>query len=374
MQSRNSNILGRSLRLPVRRLAASVLFASAGCPPAFAMAQASTAKAAMELFRVPTEIHGLRILLRHEPPSARTTTRHHAPVLFVHGATFPSALAAGFRFDGLSWMDALARRGYDVWALDFIGYGGADRYPEMRESPEAHPPLGRAPEAAQEIAAAVAFIRTHTGRDRVSLIAHSWGTIPTGLYAGNHPECIARLVLFGPVAERHGAVAPAVLPAWHVVTEAEQRERFYGYVPTGESPVLDARYFAIWGPGYLASDSTSSTRTPPAVAVPYGPEADVAEAWSGHLPYDPARITAPVLIVRGEWDRVTRDDDAQWLYAALSHAPIKRDVKISRGTHVMHLEASRFQLYAEVSAFLDGDDVAGGLPGDGYTGVPDDRR
>src|SRR5690242_11971790 len=85
--------------------------------------------------------------------------------------------------------------------------------------------------------------------------------------------------------------------------------------------------------------------------------ADFVAAESGYLPYDPARITAPVLIVRGEWGDVTTDAGARWLFDALTRAPLKRDVKIARGTHVMHLERARRQLYADVRAFLAGDDL-----------------
>jgi pimeloyl-ACP methyl ester carboxylesterase len=93
--------------------------------------------------------------------------------------------------------------------------------------------------------------------------------------------------------------------------------------------------------------------------VPYGPVADIDLAWSGSFPYEPAQIRVPVLIVRGEWDAVTKNADAHWLYDRLRNAPIKRDVTISRGTHVMHLEASRFQLYREVQSFLEGGDTGG---------------
>lgn len=317
---------------------------------------------------------GLRVLLRHQAPPGRQTVRRAVPVLFVHGATFPSALAAAFRLDGTSWMEDLARHGHDVWALDFLGYGGADRYPEMRESPSAHAPLGRAPEAARQIAAAVDFILRRTQATRVSLVAHSWGTIPAGRYAGEHRERVARLVQFGPVARRDGAPDTSATPAYWFVTQEAQRARFAHYVPAGTDPVFDPRHFALWGPAYLASDSTSGTRSPTSVAVPGGPNADIAEAWSGRLPYDPARITAPVLIVRGEWDTVTRDADARWLYDALVRAPLKRDVKISRGTHVMHLEASRRQLYVEVAAFLDGEDVVAPPGPRARTEGSDDRR
>lgn len=316
---------------------------------------------AEEQFHVPVGSTGLRVSLRHLPAATAGMGRGRAPVLFIHGSTFPSALAAAFKFDGTSWMDDLSRNGYDVWALDFLGYGRSDRYPEMLDGPFAHPPLGRADQAESQIAAAVAFITTHEHVPRVSLIAHSWGTIPAGMYAGRHPERIERLVQFGPVVQREQPRDTARVPAYLLVTEADQRNRFYGFVPKGEPPVLDARHFAEWGPAYVASDPTSRTRTPASVKVPDGPDADVAEAWSGHLQYDPAAITAPVLIVRGEWDGVTTDADARQLYDRLTHARLKRDVKISRATHVMHLEASRYQLYREVDAFLAGGDTVTGL-------------
>ncbi|HZS61098.1 MAG TPA: ABC transporter substrate-binding protein, partial [Gemmatimonadaceae bacterium] len=96
---------------------------------------------------------------------------------------------------------------------------------------------------------------------------------------------------------------------------------------------------------------------PPSVEVPSGPIADINDAWSGHFQYDPSTIRVPVLIVRGEWDSVTRDADVRWLYDALNHAPIKREVTIDHGTHVMHLESSRYQLYRETETFLSEDDM-----------------
>jgi hypothetical protein len=49
------------------------------------------------------------------------------------------------------------------------------------------------------------------------------------------------------------------------------------------------------------------------------------------------------------------DSDAAWLFAALSNSPVKRDVKISRATHLMHLEKSRYALYREAQTFLEGE-------------------
>jgi pimeloyl-ACP methyl ester carboxylesterase len=69
----------------------------------------------------------------------------------------------------------------------------------MERHAEGMPPLGRAEDASRQIEQAVRFITSHHGVRRVSIIAHSWGTMATGRFAGRCPELVDRLVLFGPV-------------------------------------------------------------------------------------------------------------------------------------------------------------------------------
>jgi pimeloyl-ACP methyl ester carboxylesterase len=87
------------------------------------------------------------------------------------------------------------------------------------------------------------------------------------------------------------------------------------------------------------------------VRVPSGPIADIGRAWSGTLLYDPAAITAPTLLVRGEWDTVSSAADIAWLQRHLSNARVSA-VTLPRGTHVMHLEEGRHRLYEAVERFL----------------------
>jgi branched-chain amino acid transport system substrate-binding protein len=324
---------------------------------------------AEEDFLVPFEASGLRLFLRHLPAAGAAAAGAEGPVrsvLLVHGATFPSALAAAFPFGGQSWMQHLSAADFDVWALDFMGYGGSDRYAQMSDANASGTALLRAEEASRQIETATRFIAGKQHVSRVSVIAHSWGTLPAGIFATRQPGLLDRLVLFGPVALRHEpperTATDKIPPAWNVTIDA-QRARFYGYVPSGERPVLAEPDMKLWGPAYLASDPDSSRRTPPSVRVPYGPLADIDLAWSGTYPYDPAKISAPTLIIRGEWDNVTTNEDAHWLYSRLRNASIRRDVIVSRGTHVMHLEESRFQLYREVQTFLEGNDSDPGLLG-----------
>ena len=118
--------------------------------------------------------------------------------------------------------------------------------------------------------------------------------------------------------------------------------------------MLLRRHFDEWGKRYLDSDPASRTRSPAAVKVPSGAFQDIFDARAGELAYDPGLVRAPVAIIRGEWDAYCTDTDARWLFGALNASPERRDIKISRGTHLMHLETMRQALYRESIAFLEG--------------------
>ncbi|HUN51395.1 MAG TPA: alpha/beta fold hydrolase [Candidatus Sulfotelmatobacter sp.] len=310
--------------------------------------------AAERRFRIDGPIAGRHLFLRHLPARRATRAGCRRAVLYVHGLSFPSALSIAFRFDGRSWADHLADAGFDVWGLDFLGFGGSDRYAEMALPPARSAPLGRADLGVRQLELAVRFILREQGLGRLSLIAHSWGTMVAGRLAGDCPELIDRLALFGPLTERPAPEggAPPALPGWRLLTAAEQYARFTEDVPRGEAPVLLRRHFDRWARAWLASDPAAAERDPPAVANPLGPLADVTAAWHGRLAYDPARVRAPVAILRGEWDSLSTDADAVWLQRALRQAAEVRDIKLARGTHLMHLEEGRARLHDAARDFL----------------------
>lgn len=279
-------------------------------------------------------------------------------VLYVHGATFPSALSVGFDFGGGSWMDDWHAGGFDAWAFDFAGFGESGRYAAMSELADRCAPLGRAPEAAGQIAAVLALIRRETGRPRASLVAHSWGSMPAAHAAIAQPDHIDRLVLFAPIAWRapNPVPNPALpsLPAWSDVSIEAQHTRFIEDVPEGHAPVLVA--FDRWASAYLASDPDSAARTPPAVRIPNGPRADNADARAGYLAWNPAELMRPLAIVRGAWDSLCTDADVAGLLAMATSAPERHDVRLDAGTHLMHLETGRRVLYEAVGRALKGDE------------------
>ncbi|WP_426341109.1 alpha/beta hydrolase [Pseudoduganella sp. S-14] len=299
---------------------------------------------AYEVIDIPSHQPALVARVRHTAPDRANGA---LPVLFVHGASFPSGLSFDFRMDGQSWMDWMAARGYDVYALDFPGYGLSDRYAGAAASPP-----GRAREVTQDVGSAVDAILRRTGKPQVLLVGHSWGGSVVARYAQDHAAKVAKLVLFAAITPRAAAdPAPAAAPAkpvdaYEALTPAQRIAAMDGLRPPQEPPLLHADVFARWGAQWLASDG----RRDGAVSFPAGPSADLADLQQGRSYYDPARLAMSVLLVRGEWDAWPGDADYRTLQAAIKGATY---VTIARGTHVMHLEAARVQLYETVRGFLD---------------------
>ena len=78
----------------------------------------------MEEFRVPSDA-GIEVYVRNKRPAGMTQFSAAKTVIYVHGATYPSETAFDLQLDGMSWMDYIAKQGYDVYLLDVRGYGKA---------------------------------------------------------------------------------------------------------------------------------------------------------------------------------------------------------------------------------------------------------
>ena len=307
-----------------------------------------------QTWTLPATAHDPALHLRCQPAphSAR------GAALYVHGATFPSALAVFFRFDGRSWADALNDAGFDAWGFDFAGYGESQRYPAMAQDAQAAPPLGRADAAQRQLASVVDAVRKLTAPTLpLHLIAHSWGSIAAMRCAAeDRGDRLASLTLFGPVVRRDDGAQTAAnsgpWPAWRTLNVWEQYRRFIADVPRAEPPVLLDRHIEAWSRAYLATDPSAAERDPPAVRVPAGPMADIAQLWSGHALYDASRIRVPTLLVRGAWDSVCDDRDAARLLHDFGDAATARDCVLAKGTHLMHLETGRIPLQRAVNEFL----------------------
>lgn len=275
-------------------------------------------------------------------------------VLFIHGSSFPTMLAAGFEFKpGDSWMDFMAKQGFLACGLDFLGFGASSRPEAMLEPAAAHAPLLRVPEAAREIGIAIAYMRRSRDIREIDLVAHSWGTIPAADFAANHAGALRSLTLFGPVMPMPGSQPEAEHVAWFGMTAEERLQQLYfsDVLPRGVV-LLEPAVTRRWARAFEASAPHVTGDPPGNIRIPDGPVADFEEVNAGVLPYTPSKVTAPILMVYGKHDVWSNLPYAGAFAAKFTSSPLKWQLCIDDGTHVMHLERNRMSLYESVLGFI----------------------
>jgi pimeloyl-ACP methyl ester carboxylesterase len=329
-----------------------------------AMSAASTAALAqaprvvMEEMMVPSD-PGIEVYVRNKRPADMTSFRPERTVLYVHGATYPASTAFDLQLGGLSWMDYIASRGYDVYLLDLRGYGKSVRPKEMSEDPKNNPPLVRGDTAVKDIGAVVDFILKRRNIPRVNLLGWSWGTSTTATYTTQNPGKIERLVLYAPIWIRQTAslvqAGPGPLGAYRTVSRDQALGRWLTGVPEDKKATLiPAGWFDVWADATFATDPVGAKANPPFIRAPNGVIADSNEYWSaGKAYYDPSKITVPTLLVHAEWDRDLPPYMGQTLFPLLVNSPGKRYVQLPEGTHTIIMEKNRMMLFEAVQAFLD---------------------
>ena len=110
------------------------------------------------------------------------------PVLFlVHGSSMSSTT-----FDvtvpgrgEYSMMNVFARCGYDVWTMDFEGYGKSSRTEGN----------SNVADGVEDLKAAIPVVARETGLQKFHVFGESSGALRAGAFAMQHPDLINRLVL-----------------------------------------------------------------------------------------------------------------------------------------------------------------------------------
>ena len=305
------------------------------------------------------------IYVRNKRPAGQDHFPPERIVVIQHGATYGSA-AFDLPFAGVSWMDYMARRGFDVYCVDLPGYGRSDRPAQMAEPPENNPPFMHTPDAAECLGHVIDFVCQRRGVAKLCLVGWSWGTAITATYTASNPGRVERLALYAPIWIREQSATSVVDPggalgAYRSPTkQSTLQRRQNGLTPEQAAQVMPPEWFEMWWEATTASDPDAPPGT---VRAPNGVVEDGRNYWSaGKAPYDPAKITCPVLVTVGEWDRDTSPNLAIALYPLLTNAPWKRLSIVSGGTHSIMMERNRFLLFRSVQQFLEED-----APGTGNT-------
>ena len=211
-------------------------------------------------------------------------------ILFVHGSSMASQPTFDLHVPGRadsSAMDFFAARGYDTWCLDMEGYG---RSTKTRDN---NAPITY---GADDCFAATSYIQKLRGDRPLLVYGISSGALRGALFAQRHPKMVARLALDAMVWTGEGSP-----------TLAERRKRLSEFRANNRRPI-DRKFvrsiFERDHPG-TADDAVIEAFADAILAlddsVPTGTYVDMC----ANLPVcDPTKISAPTLIMRGEYDGI----------------------------------------------------------------------
>jgi len=246
----------------------------------------------------------VRLFLWNKKPAPGTTPA--GTILFVHGSSMASQPTFDLYVPGRpdsSVMDWFAARGYDTWCMDNEGYGRSDKK---------RPINCDIPNGADDLAAGSAYILTATGAKNLLVYGISSGALKAGLFAQRHPERVARIALDAFVWTGEGSP-----------TLAERRKKLPQFQAMNRRPMDRAFVRSIFSrdhPG-TADDATVEAFADAILAlddsVPTGTYVDMCS----RLPLvDPAKLTVPTIVMRGEYDGIAGFDDLVEFWKRLPNA------------------------------------------------------
>jgi len=232
----------------------------------------------------------LRKRLRDAGPGARKGT-----ILFVHGSSMAGSPVFDLQVPGkpeYSVMNWFAQLGYDTWCLDCEGYGRSDKH---------RPVNADVSTGADDIAAVTEYMAKVADEPRVLLYGASSGALRAALFAQRNPARVKRLALDAFVWTGEGSP-----------TLADRRKKLPEFQAKHRRPIDRAFVHSIFNrdhPG-TADDATINAFADAILAlddsVPTGTYVDMCSK----LPLvDPAKITAPTIVLRGEYDGIAGFDD-----------------------------------------------------------------
>ena len=342
-----------------RLIAVAAVVTLAGCAN---MESSGSDPVVMAEAMVPSD-PGVSVYVRNKRLGSMTTFTAEKTVLFVHGATVPSGIAFDVPFGGMSWMDYIAKAGYDVWYVDVRGYGRSTRPPAMDQPPQANPPFATTEEAVRDVGAAVDYIVQARTVPRLNLIGWSWGTVTMAWYTSRNNAKVEKLVLYAPVWIRQTPsqiqAGPGPLGSYRTVQMSAARARWLsGVAPEKQKDLIPPGWWETYADATLKSDPGGMALNPPVLRAPNGVLLDGQRYWAApagqaKMPYSAADIRVPTLLIKAEWDVDTPAYMAQTLFPLLTGAPSKRYVELGEGTHFVVMEKNRMSLFREVQLFLD---------------------
>lgn len=259
------------------------------------------------------------------------------PVLFlVHGSSVTWRI---FDLDTpghgeYSMMNVFARWGFDVWTMDHENYGKSGRTGGNSDIAS----------GAQDLKAAMQVVMRETGQSRAHFMGESSGALRAAVYAMTEPDRVDRLVLAAFTYK--GTESPTLKK------RAEQLEYFRTH---NMRPRDRAMIESIFTRDKAGTTNPAVGKILADVELQFGDQVPTGTYldMTANLPVvDAKKVSAPVLLVRGEYDGIATVEDLFDFYRQLPHGD-KQLVILPNTAHSVAVAINRHLFWHAVRHFLD---------------------
>lgn len=223
-------------------------------------------------------------------------------LILAHGSSIAAQATYDLVVPGAgeySVMDVFSRLGYDVWSVDFENYGRSSRTDSSSNISS----------GADDLLALAGVVGRETGATKYHLFGESSGALRAALFAARNPDRLDRLVLSAYTYT--GAGSPTLQ------TRAKDLEYYKAH---NRRPRTQADINSIFT---RDKTGTADPRVPVAIGkveLRYGAEVPTGTYLDmvANLPtVDPAKLSNPVLMLRGEYDGIATMEDLLAFYQNL---------------------------------------------------------
>jgi alpha-beta hydrolase superfamily lysophospholipase len=260
------------------------------------------------------------------------------PVVFlVHGSSNSSRSSYDLTVPGkgeYSLMNVLARDGYDVWTMDHDGYGYSGSSGNNSDMAS----------GVEDLKAAMPVVTKETGQQKAHFYGTSSGGIRAAAFAQAQPDYVGRLMLCAFTYKGNGAAEierrrekiDALRASPRRTRDTEMIRSIFtrdGHPEFYDPAMVDA----------LIADEMKFGNT-----IPSGTYIDMA----ANLPIvDPKKILSPALMLRGEFDGNSTNDDLLDFYRQLPNGD-RQFVILPQTAHSSGYSKNRHLLFYALRNFL----------------------
>jgi pimeloyl-ACP methyl ester carboxylesterase len=300
-------------------------------------AQTDAAEPAFRADRYVAHKGAVKLAMYRKRPAAQASGGAALPILMLcHGSSNGALSTFDLTVPGqsdYSMMDAFAREGFDVWALDFEGYGASDRTSGNSDIAS----------GVADLRAAMTVVQRETGQSRAHLFGESSGAIRAAAFAVAAPASVDRLALSAFTYTGKGS------------NTLQNRAKDVDFYRTHNvRPSSRELYRSIFTRDKLGTGDPAVGDAIYAVELRYGtsiPTGTYLDMVTKLPLVDPNAVDVPTLMARGEYDGIATEEDTLDFFAHIKRKD-KQYAVIPGAAHSLVLGYNRRIFWHVLGAFL----------------------